>query len=202
MTSENLYVVKRTFTDSKKPTGDSFNVSLPATFTDLKSAKQAAVSELIQESYEPEFFPRYVVNKGQSNWTYGDGVMIFAEGPAGEIFKVEIETVPNAAGFEADDTGRVRRPLHHILQTVIHYDRDETGAQRDSMIEGTYSLRETAQTQAMKVLLNDSVRKEDFAEYDEYSGGTEGPFGADVVVHAVRNNGENILVSVVSDFHV
>jgi len=188
-------VVKRTFTDLKNPAGVSFNVTLPATFTDLKAAKEAARTTLLQEGYEQDFFPVYEVNSGNEDWTHGDGMIVYAEGPSHEIFSVEIEVVPTSGSFKTDETGRVRDPLYHVLQTMVHYDQDRSGSKRNSVIEGTYMLQEQAQMRALRVLLDSSVKKEDFVEYDEYLDG-KGAFGDYVVVHAVKDNGENILVSV------
>jgi hypothetical protein len=196
MASENLYVIKRTFTDPKTP--DS-KIALPATFTDLKAAKAEAKTILTKEGYETEFFPVYDVNDGHSQWKHGDGVIVYAEGPESEIIKVEIVTVGNVNGLKADGTGRVQSPLHYVLQTIIHYDEDRSGSKRDSLVEGVYKRKEEAVAYSLKVLLDEDVTKEDFAEYDEYSDSSDQPFGSDVMVHAVKSNGENILVSVVSD---
>ena len=199
MASDVLYLVKRTFVNPKDPIETRFNVDLPAAFTDLKAAKEKAKRVLIDEGYEKDFFPLYVINDGSSDWKHGDGVIIYAEGPSRELFKVEIETVPNREELEPDETGRIGRPLHHILQTMIHYDEDRSGSRRDSVVEGTYIDRNAARNRALEVLL-DGNTKEDFAEYDEYSNEEDSPFGPDVVVHAIKDNGENILVSIVSKY--
>jgi hypothetical protein len=202
MANDNLYVVKRTFLNLKSPSGLSLNVALPATFTDLKAAKAEAKTTLFNEGYEKDFFSLYDVNDGQSEWKHGSGTIVYAEALSGEVFKVEIETVPNSTRLEGDQDGRVRRPLHHVLQTDVHFNEDRSGFLRDSAIESTHTVRELAKAKALTVLLDQDVKKEDFAEYDEYADGTEGPFGPDVMVHAVKEGGENILVSVVSDYHV
>jgi hypothetical protein len=198
MAESNIYLVKRTYTDLKNPSEIAYRVAIPSTFTDLKAAKTAALATLIDEGYERGFFPVYEVNnRDAAQWTHGDGVMVYAEGPDHEIFTVEIETRPNDAHFEADDTGRVRRPLHHVLQTTVDYNDDRSGSKRESMVEGTHMMRSLAESQALRVLLDADVRKEDFVEFDEYTEG-ERPFGEDVIVHAVKDGGENILVSVVT----
>jgi hypothetical protein len=202
MPSDVLYLVKRTFINPKDPVETRFDIDIPATFTDLKAAKEEAKSALINEGYERDFFPIYAVNNGSSDWKYGDGVIVYAEGPSHELFKVEIETTPNRDELEPDGTGRIRRSLHHILQTIIHYDEDRSGSNRDSVVEGTYIDRNKARSQALKVLLDSSTTKQDFAAYDEYCNEVDSPFGADVIIHAVKENGENILVSVVSDYRM
>jgi hypothetical protein len=196
MAIENLYVVKRSFTDSNTP---DTNVALPSSFTDLKAAKEEAKTVLKQEGYEKEFFQVYDVNDGLSDWKHGDGVIVYAEGSENEICTVEIVTVHNVSGLEADETARVRSPLYYVLQTVIHYDEDRSGSRRDNLVEGVYARREDAEAYSLKVLLDEDVKKEDYAEYDEYSDGSDRPFWADVIVHAVKPNGENILVSIISD---
>ncbi|PVH98916.1 hypothetical protein DM02DRAFT_656882 [Periconia macrospinosa] len=64
---------------------------------------------------------------------------------------------------------------------------------------GTYADRRQARDQALRILLDTDMKREDFVEYDEYIDGTEGPFGPDVIVHAVKEGGENVLVSVITD---
>lgn len=199
MATENLYIVKRTFLDPKAPTEPSISITLPATFTDLKAAKNYARSLLVGEGYDAEFFLVYDLNDGSKKWEHGDGVIVYAKGPSEEEFKVEIETAPDSIGLEADSTGKIKAPLYHVLQTIIEYDNDRSGSQRYTVIEGSHTRRELARNQAVRVLLDENVTKEDFVEYDEYSDDTEGPFGGDVVVHAVKESGQNILVSVISD---
>jgi hypothetical protein len=199
--SQYLYVVKRSYTDLKTPAEISYKVSLPATFTDLKAAKAAARRILVEEGYEPSFFSVYEVKKeGDETWGHGDGVIVYAEGEGHEVFKVEIETVPNTCHLEGDENGHVNRPLHHILQTTIHYIEDSSGSKRDSNIEGTYTEKDSARAEALEILLDEDVAKDDFVEYNVYADEeAEKPFGEEVLVHAVKDTGENFLISVVSD---
>jgi len=180
----------------------SYDVTLPATFTNLHEAKEKAKAILLEEGYEQDFFSVYQVNNDKQEWTHGDGMMVYAQGPSNELFKVEIDTVPNSAGFEPDDDGRVRRPLHHVMETIIRYLDDRSGSERDTVVESVHSLQNEAKSQALKVLLDSNVKKEDFEEYDEYTDEQDGPFGPEVIVHAVNDNGENLLVSVISDYHM
>jgi hypothetical protein len=102
-------------------------------------------------------------------------------------------------GLQSDDSGRVIVPLHHVLLVVIDYDKDRSGSQRYSVVEGTHTRRQLACKYALRVLLDKDVKKEDFVEYDEYKMDGEGSFGADVLVHAVKEGGQNMLVYVISD---
>lgn len=196
---DNLFVVKRTILDPKSPTGLTFDISLPATFTDLQAAKSEAKALLSKEGYDIKFFTPYEVKSDTSDWKYGDGVIVFAKAPSGEVFKVEIDTVQNSVGLQSDDSGKIQRPLCHVVQTLIEYDSDRSGSARYTIIEGTYADREQARDKALQVLLDTDLTREDFVEYDEYTGSTEGPFGPDVIVHAVKDGGENVLVSVIAD---
>jgi hypothetical protein len=83
------------------------------------------------------------------------------------------------------------------LLVVIEYDKDRSGSQRYSVVEGTYTRRQLACEHALRVLLDENVKRGDFVEYDEYNGDGEGSFGADVLVHAVKEGGQNMLVSVI-----
>ncbi|KAH8733238.1 hypothetical protein GQ44DRAFT_766291 [Phaeosphaeriaceae sp. PMI808] len=199
MTTENLYVILRTIVDLKGPAEPTFSIALPAAFTNLKAAKDLAKNLLVGEGYEPDFFRRYEVNDGSKEWKHGDGVIVYGEGSSDDILKVEIQTVPDTIGLEIDSTGRVKAHLFHVLTTIIDYNNDRSGSQRYSIVEGSHTRNELAKKHALRVLLDGSVAKEDFVEYDEYSGDVEGPFGANVIVHAVKENGQNILVSVISD---
>jgi hypothetical protein len=208
MTSENLFVVKRTFTDLKNPGEVAIKVAIAGTYLDLKAAKEKATKVLLEEGYEKDFFTVYAINNvtgpGTSNsaalkWEHGDGVIVYAEGLSHEIYKVEIDTVSNKTKLEASAAGLgpVRQPLFYVVQTIIHYLEDRSGSKRDTITEGVHTSRETALAQAATLLLDKTISKKDFAEYDEYEEGTEGPFGPEVVIHAVKENGENILVSVI-----
>lgn len=197
MTPENLYVVKRTFQSPSHVTEPIFDIALPATFSDLETAKLAAKNVLFDEGYEKYFFATYDINDGKGLWSRGDGVIVHATGASGEVLKVEIDTVANSAGLGSDAHGKVLPPLYHVLQTIIDYDKDRSGFQRKSIVEGSYADLEVARSQALKVLLDESVTKDSFVDYNEYADGSEGPFGRNVVVHAVKEGGQNILVSVV-----
>ena len=196
---DSLFVVKRTILDPKNPTGLSFNIALPATFTDLQAAKVESKALLSKEGYDTEFFTPYEVKSDPSDWKYGDGVIVFAKAPSGEMFKVEIDTVQNSAGLQSDASGKVQQPLYHVVQTLVEYNNDRSGSERRTVVEGTYADQGQARDQALRVLLDTYLKREDFIEYDEYIDSTEGPFGPDVIVHAVKEGGENVLVSVIAD---
>ncbi|KAK7178652.1 hypothetical protein PSPO01_15306 [Paraphaeosphaeria sporulosa] len=190
-----LYVVKRTVLDPRNPSGLTSTTTLPATLTSLPAAKAEAKALLPQEGYDTDFFKIYEVKSDPEKWKYGEGVMVYAEAPSGEVFKVGIDTVPNLAGLKAGDQGRVLQPLYHVVQTLVEYGDDRSGTERYAVVEGTYADKGEARERALKVLLDENVGKEDFVEYDEYDEDGERPFGGDVVVHAVKEGGENILVS-------
>lgn len=175
-----------------------FSVTLHKTYASLPLAKQAAKVLLQEQGYDTEFFTGYHIKDDSSEWKYGDGVIVYAETSPGEIIKVEINTVNNSEQLVADSAGEIRPPLYHVLQTVVRYDKDRSGSERYSVVEGTYADRDQARKKAGEVLLDENVQKEDFAEYDEYNEDLEGVFGPDCVVHAVKEGGENILVSVVA----
>ncbi|KAF2118608.1 hypothetical protein BDV96DRAFT_570264 [Lophiotrema nucula] len=201
MSAENLYIVKRTQFDPKSPREPVYTVTLPATFTNLKSAKEFASRLLEREGYDPDFFAVYAVNDDPADWTHGDGVVVYAEGPEKEVFTVEIETTQNTLALGVDDVnpeGRVQRQLYHVLQTMIEYNEDRSGGKRYAVVEATLKSHKDAMERALNVLLDGKeVTKDDFAEYDEFKNG-EGPFGSDAVVHAVKEGGQNILTSVVA----
>jgi len=196
---ENLYHIKVTSINLKKdPAGSAQDVSIRGTFTSLDSAKKASLSTLQNMGYEMDFFPTYDVrSKYSGDWPHGDGVQVYAAVPESDILKVEIQTTPNKLGFTGDENGEIAEELWFVLQTTIYYNLDASGAKRDSLIEGTYGTAEQANQTALTVLLDPDVSKKDFAEYDEFTGQTDWPYGETVVVHAVGQTGENFLVGVV-----
>ncbi|USP76228.1 hypothetical protein yc1106_03502 [Curvularia clavata] len=196
--TDNLFVVKKTTVNPNSPGEPMFSVTLHKTYESLPLAKQAAKVLLKEQGYDTEFFIGYHVKEESSEWKYGDGILVYGEASPGEIIKVEIDTVNNSERLVADSTGEIRPPIYHVLQTVVRYDKDRSGSERYSVVEGTYGDRDQARKKAREVLLDENVRKEDFAEYDEYNEDLEGAFGPDCVVHAVKEGGENILVSVVA----
>jgi hypothetical protein len=123
--------------------------------------------------------------------------MVYAQAPGGESFKVDIETEPNSIPLNGDSSGRVDRELYYILQTNIQYDIDRSGSKRETTIEGIYESLDEARKQARTILLDEDIRKEDFAEYDELTDEADRPYDSDIIVHAVGQRGENFLVSVV-----
>lgn len=196
---DTLFVVKRTILDPRKPSGLTSTTTLPATLTDLHAAKAEAKDLLRKEGYDTEFFTRYEVKKDTEDWKHGEGVIVFAQAPSGEVFKVGLDTVPNLSGLQSDASGKVLQPLYHVVQTLVEYNSDRSGSEQYTIVEGTYADRGHAHAHALRVLLDADVTNEDFVEYDEYVDGGEGPFGPDVVVHAVKEGGENVLVSVTAD---
>jgi len=66
-------------------------------------------------------------------------------------------------------------------------------------MRGAYTRPELARKQALRALLDNQVRKEDFVAYDDHLDNAETPYGADVDAHAVLDRGQNVLVSAVSD---
>jgi hypothetical protein len=198
MSSENLYHVKRSCIDLKDPKELHWKVAIPTTYTNLHAAKESSKQALVKEGYSQSDFVKYEVNNGQKGWAYGSHVIVVAEGPSGETFTVEIETMPNTADLTGDADGKVVEKLYHVVQTNIDYNWDRSGSKRETNIEGSYTNLDEAKKRALTTLLDDDVRKEDFLDYKEYVQCGTSPFGPDNLVHAIKNNGENNLVSIIS----
>ena len=140
-------------------------------------------------------------------------MIVYAVAPAGETFTVSIDSTPNVQKWtaSADDnsSGRVEiSPLFHVLQTTIFYDRDENGETRETVVVGSCESYKEARGVAGKVLQEDVEEDKEvvgkkqkggrWAEYDVLPlGERDWEFGENVVVHAVGEAGENVLVSVV-----
>ncbi|EKG15340.1 hypothetical protein MPH_07468 [Macrophomina phaseolina MS6] len=199
---ETLYHVKRVF---RFPTPGHANEilqpSIRATYTDLAAAKQYACRALFAEGYQPEQFLELHMRRGPgTNWVYGDGVLVHAKTADEGLVTVELETTANTIGeLRVADDGRVQDPLFFLVQTTIDYSMDWSVGQRQTAIQGVFRTSQEAEARARTVLLgeDDEVSKSDFAMYGENVGQEDWPFDANVMVHAVGENGLNILLAVV-----
>lgn len=196
--SENFYHIMGTMIDyHRDPTGALQNRRICGTYTDLNSAKAAASHALLDQGYEEAWFTNFDVKTRQQDWAHGDGTIVYARAPAGEVFTVTIQTAPNSFAFAGDAENKVTGELYHVLQTTIHYDKDRSGAVQDAEILGSFETYPAAKQMALTCLLDEDVTKESFAEYDENVGQDDWPFDSDVMVHAVGETGENVVIAVV-----
>lgn len=189
------------------PSGAKRSVYVLGTHATLEAAKAFASTAALRDlKYEPADFEEYAVrssSSGSEEWKYGDGVLVYARAPAGQVFLVGIDTTPNNEGLPANTSdGTVVIPgneggnlhLHYVLQTTTDYNRDRSGAAQETEIEGSYVKRSDALAAARKCL--DSSNFAEFDVREEGAGGGDWPFGDDVVVHAVAETGQNITVAV------
>jgi hypothetical protein len=109
--NDNLYVVIRTLFNANN-LEQSFDVTVPAICANIQTAKKVAKMVLVNEGYNIESFAVYDVNHGFSKWKHDDDIVVYAEGPDGEVFKVEMRAITNMLKLRAGRFGRV-------LQTVI-----------------------------------------------------------------------------------
>ncbi|KAF2404065.1 hypothetical protein EJ06DRAFT_553008 [Trichodelitschia bisporula] len=190
--ADQLYVIKRTLTDRKDPSGTSHKTAVKGVYTSLGPAKAAAASTLADEGYERAWFPEYAV-RGETpgDWPYGDGVIVHAVAPEGEEFSVAIDTVANELNLQGDEQG-----LWAVRRELIDYDADRSGDRRETQVQGAYKTQEAANAAAKQILLGDALTPADWEEYDEFQEGEEWDWGDEVIVHAVGTGGENILVYV------
>jgi len=197
--SEFLYNIKSTIVDfHHDPTGATQEVQIAGTYTNLLEAKAAAKLALTSLGYDRDCFQEYEVRSATEPWPYPDGVLVHARAPTGEEFTVEIETIPNTLSIVDPVSGakNVGQGLYYVVQSKINYALDRSGANRSSIIEGVYASEADAIEAARSMLLDDDVKKEDFAEYDEFAGQDDWPFGENVVIHAIGNSGENYTLAV------
>jgi hypothetical protein len=190
----------------KDSSGATRTIDVLKTYSSLPAAKSYAYNALQALGYSRTDFDEYDERKDSEDettelWQHDDGVLVHARAPAGQVFSVRIDTTPNAQGMKASPDGVVEDPLYYVVQTRIDYNADRTGGKEMSGVEGVFRTRREACSAAYKALLDEGegVTKESFAEYEE-KGGEEGgedwPYGDDVLVHAVTENGENFLVAV------
>ncbi|EXJ90649.1 hypothetical protein A1O1_03753 [Capronia coronata CBS 617.96] len=201
---ENLYhVVFTTSHISKDVNGEVERVRVCGTYTTLPAAKAAAHRTLFEAGYEKEMFDEYETSQEQfirHHVKRRTGLCVLAKSADGTVFRVSVATTPNSLNLKGGkDDHKIHQDLYHVVQTNVLYTEDDTGAARETNVEGTFTTYEEARKYASQVLLapEDGVTKESFEEYDE-AGPDEKDcgFGENVVVHAVGQNGENYLVSV------
>ncbi|KAK1760253.1 hypothetical protein QBC47DRAFT_408339 [Echria macrotheca] len=185
--------------------GSTQNVYVLGTHTTLEAAKTFSYTALEGLGYSEDDFVEYETRAKVplENWKHGDGVMVYAKAPAGQVFKVSIDTKPNNEQLPEDPVKHVPvlpkgfDHLHYVLQTKIDYNLDRSGAIQQTEIEGCYVKRADALAAAKNVLAD--MDRDYFSQYDERDKTGEDddwPFGEDVIVHAVAETGENYRVCV------
>ena len=113
-TPELLYHVKRTIIDfAADPSGSTQTTDILSTFTDLTTAKAAAHTALLQEGYVKDDFTQYEENDGTERWKYEDAMMVLARAPAGQEFKVSLDTTLNKFPFKVDSSSKVTDHLQY-----------------------------------------------------------------------------------------
>jgi hypothetical protein len=196
--SDLLYHTTLTVIDyHEDPSGAKHSAYVLATHASIEAAKTFAREALHLLKYEPDDFEEYSVYSSSHEWKHGDGVVVYARAPAGQVFQIGVRTTPNNESLLANPDGTVVLPkgadlLHYVVQTTIDYNKDRTGCAQEVDIQGSYVLRADALAAAKACLA-----QENFTEYDsrdEFKN--EWPFGEDVVVHAVSETGQNYTVAV------
>jgi hypothetical protein len=204
---QSLYHVILTMTHlSKNPNNLVETLRVIGTYTKLPDAKAAAHRVLFEAGYERELFDIYKVKSVEACDSFFEraqpGVLLHAEASDGSNFEVSILTTTWHVFWE--DTFRddkfLPKELYYVIQTNILYDDDEWGLGKTHDIEGLFMSYDEAVEFAKEVLLDphNGITKASYAQYEETNGNdTDCGYGVNVHVHAVQDNGENYLVSVV-----
>ncbi|KAH7176001.1 hypothetical protein EDB81DRAFT_30841 [Dactylonectria macrodidyma] len=146
---ELLYHTVLTLIDyHEDPSGATRSVYVLGTHSALDTAKAFATSALQGLNYKPGDFAEYAVRSSEP-WEHGDGVLVFARAPAGQVFLVRIDATLNNESLLASPAGTVVLPqgsdrLHYVLQTTIDYNLDRTGSVQSTKVQGTYAHRADA----------------------------------------------------------
>ena len=192
---------------TKDPNQQVEKLRIVGTYDSLPLAKAAAHRALFDAGYEAEFFKAYGVSadffdKQDIPVQDRDGLLVFAVAQDGTIFQVRIVTTPNDAEWTHQfEDGRICKELYYVVQTTASYrDCSESKNSRVHNIKGVFDSYEEARKSALSALANvaDGMTKESYAQYDEVAANeTDCGYGENVLVHAVGQDGENLLVSVV-----
>ena len=199
--SENLFhVVLMTSHLEKDVNSKIQGVRICGTFDSLLAAKALAHRCLFDQGYEQEWFTTFKTQHDLQDIDHREDKIVEATGPAGEVFTVTISTIPNAFRLiSTTDTKRITMPLYHLVQTIVHYDVDESGQSRDTTVQGSYTTYERAREIAHELLLwsEDGINRSIYTQYAEADPGElDCGYGENVVVHAVGEHGSNYLVSI------
>jgi len=205
--SEEIYHVLITSSHlTKDPTQQVEKLRVIGTYDSLPLAKAAAHRAIFDAGYEAEFFKAYGVtvdffDQQRVPRQDRDGLLVYAVAQDGTIFQVRIVTTPNDTKWTHQfENGRICRDLYYVVQTTASYYDDEGKSSRVHNIEGVFDSYKEARKLALDALLDeaDGMTKESYAQYDEaVANETDCGYGENVLVHAVGQNGENLLVSVV-----
>ena len=177
-------------------------VRICSTYTSLDAAKAAAHRCLFDAGYEQEWFTEFEVrfDDRAEGLKRKPGLAVYAVAPDKTTFSISIATTPNTREYNGNNEGKVMLDLYHVLQTRVDYGRDESGEERETNIEGSFESYQAAWNYAHEVLLSDSdgITRSSFADYHEAAvGETDCGYGENVIVHAVGEDGNNFIVSVV-----
>lgn len=188
------------------PSGARRSIYILGTHSTLEAAKDSSYGVLQSIRYKPQDFVQFAVHSSHTGtWAHGNGVLVYARAPAGQVFLVSVQATPNNENLMMNHEGGIILPrgissLHYVVQTTIDYNKDRTGCEQEMQIEGTFVHRSRALAAANKLL--DPL---DYADYETPEKmADEWPFGEEVVAHAVAETGQNITVAVttVSDSHL
>jgi len=192
---------------TKDPNQQVEKLRIVGTYDSLPLAKGAAHRALFDAGYEAEFFKAYGVSadffdKQDIPRQDRNGLLVYAVAQDSTIFQVRIVTTSNDAEWTHQfEDGRICRDLYYVLQTTASYhDGSEGENSRVHNIKGVFDSYEEARKSALGVLANavDGMTGESYAQYDEVAANeTDCGYGENVLVHAVGQDGENLLVSVV-----
>ncbi|RMZ76734.1 hypothetical protein DV737_g4701, partial [Chaetothyriales sp. CBS 132003] len=191
---------------SKNPTNDLEKLRITGTYVNAKAAKAAAHLVVYDGGYELEMFNTYEVDHTKLEREMAeareasDGLVVHASAQDGTEFKVFIHVTPNNLQLVTDEEdGRVSADLFYVVQTEVDYNGDDIKL-RSHSIGGVFTRYIDARKAAFTTLLDktDGITKESFAAWDEAGEhDTDCGYGENVLVHAVGENGDNFLVSVV-----
>jgi hypothetical protein len=202
---ENLYHILLTISHSPKdPNKQVEKIRVVGSYVTLSAAKVAAHRCLFEAGYEKEWFLEYETKPESSEGNYPHrptGLAVHAVAQDGTTFQVIINTTRNIGEFMTDnEDGRISHDLYYVVQTNVLYIDDDSGEVRDHNIEGSFRTYDEARAFGRSVLLDeaDGITREKFQQFDEAGAGEiDCGYGENVVVHAVGDNGENFLVSVI-----
>lgn len=198
--ANSLFNVVLTLTHMQKDVDMNLQgVRICGTYDSLPAAKGFAHRCLFDAGYEQEWFTTFETQHEGILIDHKQNEIVRAIGPGGEEFIVNISTIPNVFELKSNDAGRVETPLYHVVQTIVHYRADESGQTRETTIQGSFKTFEEARKVALSTLLwwEDGISRNTYAQYDEAGPGElDCGYGENVLVHAIGQNGENFVVSV------
>jgi hypothetical protein len=163
--------------DEHRPGGfnGSHQLFVLGTYGGFEAARRFSSGAFEALGHKPDDFTTYQVRDPGRDWPHGDGILVFAQSPSGQQFRLGIYATFNEENLAVTPDGMLLLPtgadhLHYVLQTTVDYNKDRSGDAQSTDIVGVFLLRKAAFNAALTCLQEDRDR---FVQYEENRDGAQ-----------------------------